>query len=117
MSLVPGACALQKATCSADSASPPMMNARALPSASSGASCSPRIRRCVGVNLTRLYPHPARSADASPSTFSSSSTSSAVRPESSGAHRLVTVRSKESGDCTGAPLPSSTRYAPMHQLR
>ena len=106
---VAGALARQNATASAFSASPPITSARTRPASDAAGSRWLSAWTCAGVSLSRLRLSPLSIACWSASTPCASGSRSTQRPHISGVYRLVTVRSKPTGEWTGAPLPSATR--------
>jgi hypothetical protein len=69
------------------------------------------------VIFSKLCTGPERSAASNPSTGSRSPISVTALPLTSGHHRLVTVRSNASVECTGAPAPLLVSYASHAQRR
>ena len=111
----PGASSRQSATVSAGSASPPTTKVRTC--TCSPSSSRPRSARCAGVSFTSVRSRAERSVSASPATSAPSGTSITRPPDTSGASSEVTVRSKESDECTGEPSPSPAPYASAAQWR
>ncbi len=107
----PGAHSRSRAASSAGRFSPPSTHTRAADRIPSGPSCSASTARWPGVSFTIPKPGPSRNARASGSAPTPSSRTATARPASRGRKRLVTVRSKESELCSGAPAPSPRGYA------
>src|SRR6202035_2317272 len=108
---VPGAFSSHDLTSAPASASPPTTSRHAALASSPALSSSLSKTRCPGTTLTRPNAFPSRSTAASPSTPPGWLTTTAD-PVTSGKNTLVTVRSKASEVCNGAPRQASMPYPP-----
>src|SRR6185503_18271479 len=98
MILVSGAFVRQKSNFSVNNASPPITNVFTFPATSDGGINSANRSRCAGVILIKLKSVSFLSASASESTPLSGAASTTDLPVSNGVNRLVTVKSKETGE-------------------